>query len=133
MADPPSLSPGKNNEDWAKNLKMGDFKLLCPDGTRKDVEEYDNCYLARAPNHAVVSRKDMAACVSETLIEQQVWTSQDLPFFLPGCVWIIWGSPVLSTAATPAFSFWKLELGGCRLWNRISQAQVCLYLQVTRD
>lgn len=133
VADPPSLSPGNNSEDWAKDLKMEDFMLLCPDGSRKTVKEAEKCFLAHAPNHAVVSRKDMAACVSKTLLDQQVWTSQGLPFFLPGCVWIIWGSSVLSTALTPAFSFWKLELGGCHLWNWISQAQVCLYLQVTGD
>lgn len=133
VADPPSLSPGNNSEHWAKDLKMEDFMLLCPDGSRKAVTKAKECFLAHAPNHAVVSRKDMAACVSKTLLEQQVWTSRGLPFFLPGCVWIIWGSSVLSTALTPAFSFWKLELGGCHLWNWISQAQVCLYLQVTGD
>ncbi|GAB5576834.1 inhibitor of carbonic anhydrase [Prionailurus iriomotensis] len=62
---------GNNSEDWAKDLKMDDFMLLCPDGSRKAVTEAEKCFLAHAPNHAVVSRKDMAACVSKTLLEQQ--------------------------------------------------------------
>ena len=75
MADPHSLSPGNNNEDWAKNLKLNDFELLCLDGTRKPVTESETCHLARAPNHAVVSREDKADCVSQILLEQQVRTS----------------------------------------------------------
>nr|KAF6335880.1 transferrin [Pipistrellus kuhlii] len=62
---------GKNTEDWAKNLKQEDFKLLCPDGTRKPVSEAENCHLARSPNHGVVSRQDKAACVRQVLLEQQ--------------------------------------------------------------
>uniref|UniRef100_I3MYZ6 Transferrin n=1 Tax=Ictidomys tridecemlineatus TaxID=43179 RepID=I3MYZ6_ICTTR len=61
---------GKNPEEWAKNLKEEDFELLCLDGTRKPVSEAKNCHLARAPNHAVVSRKDKAACVREVLRSQ---------------------------------------------------------------
>ncbi|KAM4864019.1 serotransferrin-like [Urocitellus parryii] len=61
---------GANPEEWAKNLKEKDFELLCPDGTRKPVSEAMNCHLARAPNHAVVSRKDKAACVHGVLSEQ---------------------------------------------------------------
>uniref|UniRef100_A0A8C5ZY01 Serotransferrin-like n=1 Tax=Marmota marmota marmota TaxID=9994 RepID=A0A8C5ZY01_MARMA len=61
---------GKNPDEWAKNLKEEDFELLCPDGTRKPVSEAKNCHLARAPNHAVVSRKDKAACVREVLRSQ---------------------------------------------------------------
>uniref|UniRef100_A0A673UEL4 Transferrin n=1 Tax=Suricata suricatta TaxID=37032 RepID=A0A673UEL4_SURSU len=63
---------GKNHEDWAKDLKEENFRLLCPDGTRKAVADIENCFLAEVPHHAVVSRKDMATCVSKMLHEQQV-------------------------------------------------------------
>jgi len=111
---------GRNTEDWAKNLKEEDFELLCPDGKRKPVTEDANCFLAKGPNHAVVSRKDKASCVRDTLLWQQVWTSQGLPFFPPEWVWMIWGSSVLSAAHTQAFPFWKLGSGGRGLWNWIS-------------
>ncbi|XP_008574320.1 PREDICTED: serotransferrin, partial [Galeopterus variegatus] len=66
------LSPGANPDAWAKNLQEQDFELLCPDGTRKPVADAQNCYLARGPNHAVVSREDKAACVKKVLHNQQV-------------------------------------------------------------
>ncbi|XP_016079806.1 PREDICTED: serotransferrin-like [Miniopterus natalensis] len=63
---------GNNTDDWAKGLTQDQFKLLCTDGTRKDVTEAENCHLARAPNHGVVSREDKAACVRQMLLDQQV-------------------------------------------------------------
>ncbi|KAL1782078.1 serotransferrin [Sigmodon hispidus] len=63
---------GKNpTASWTQNLKEEDFELLCPDGTRKTVREYTSCYLARAPNHVVVSRKEKAAHVREVLFKQE--------------------------------------------------------------
>lgn len=32
------------------------YELLCPDGTRKPVEQYESCHLARVSSHAVVTR-----------------------------------------------------------------------------
>ncbi|KTG35563.1 hypothetical protein cypCar_00019640 [Cyprinus carpio] len=34
------------------------YQLLCMDGSRKSVEEYKDCYLAKEPHHAVITRKD---------------------------------------------------------------------------
>lgn len=62
---------GKNSEDWAKGLTQDNFQLLCLDGTRKPLSEAENCHLARGPNHAVVTRKDKAACVRQMLLNQQ--------------------------------------------------------------
>ncbi|XP_013209471.1 serotransferrin [Microtus ochrogaster] len=62
---------GKNPDAWAKDLKLTDFELLCPDGSRKPVTEYASCHLAQAPNHVVVSRKEKAARVSTVLRNQQ--------------------------------------------------------------
>ncbi|XP_019510122.1 PREDICTED: serotransferrin-like [Hipposideros armiger] len=63
---------GNNPDDWAKHLKKDDFQLLCLDGTRQPVGKAATCHLARAPNHAVVSREDKAACVRQTLRDQQM-------------------------------------------------------------
>ncbi|KAM8758365.1 serotransferrin isoform 2-T2 [Rhynchonycteris naso] len=62
---------GKNTDDWAKGLTEDNFRLLCPDGTRKPVDKAEECHLARAPNHGVVSREDKAACVRDILLKQQ--------------------------------------------------------------
>ncbi|XP_049631909.1 serotransferrin-like [Suncus etruscus] len=68
---------GNNNEPWAKNLKQTDFELLCLDGTRKPTTEAESCHLARGPNHAVVTRKDKAACVRQMLLDQQAEFGRD--------------------------------------------------------
>ncbi|XP_026887023.1 serotransferrin-2-like isoform X1 [Electrophorus electricus] len=34
------------------------YELLCKDGTRKSLDDYKTCHLAKLPAHAVVSRKD---------------------------------------------------------------------------
>ncbi|XP_022438232.1 serotransferrin-like [Delphinapterus leucas] len=62
---------GENPEEWAKTLQEKDFELLCTDGNRKSVDKAKDCHLARAPNHAVVSREDKAACVRRILNRQQ--------------------------------------------------------------
>ncbi|XP_077845976.1 transferrin isoform X1 [Macaca mulatta] len=67
----PQNTGGKNPDAWAKNLKEEDYELLCLDGSRKSVQEPANCHLARAPNHAVVARKDKADCVQTLLLDQQ--------------------------------------------------------------
>ncbi|ELV10049.1 Lactotransferrin [Tupaia chinensis] len=65
---------GNNPEEWAKDLKLEDFELLCLDGTRKPVTEAASCHLARAPSHAVVSREDKAVYLEQVLLEQQSQT-----------------------------------------------------------
>ncbi|KAM7064483.1 lactotransferrin [Molossus nigricans] len=62
---------GKGTEAWADGLRLEDFELLCLDGTRKSVAEAETCHLARAPSHAVVSRKDKVEHVERVLLEQQ--------------------------------------------------------------
>lgn len=70
------ISPGGNTAASARKLNREDFELLCLDGTRKPVTQAESCYLAVAPNHAVVSRSDKAAHVEEVLLLQQVWVTR---------------------------------------------------------
>ncbi len=37
---------------------MQNYQLLCMDGSRKSVEEFMDCHLAKEPLHAVIGRKD---------------------------------------------------------------------------
>lgn len=82
MANDTCLSPGKNTEEWARNLKLEDFELLCLDDTRKPVTEAKNCHLATSPNHAVVSRTDKVELLRKVLLSQQVWSPRvpSMPF-----------------------------------------------------
>lgn len=36
----------------------GDYELLCKDNTRKPIDNYKTCHLAKVPAHAVVTRQD---------------------------------------------------------------------------
>ncbi|XP_027701025.1 lactotransferrin-like [Vombatus ursinus] len=62
---------GKNTEAWAANLESKGFELLCLDGSKKEVNKAPECHLAKAPNHAVISRKDKALLVRQVLLNQQ--------------------------------------------------------------
>ncbi|KAB0802851.1 hypothetical protein PPYR_05037 [Photinus pyralis] len=46
---------GKNPSTWAANLKSTDFELLCPEGGRAVLNDYEKCNLARVPAHMVVT------------------------------------------------------------------------------
>uniref|UniRef100_A0A8D2D8R0 Transferrin-like domain-containing protein n=1 Tax=Sciurus vulgaris TaxID=55149 RepID=A0A8D2D8R0_SCIVU len=43
-------------ENLEQKADRDQYELLCPDNTRKAVDEYEICYLARVPSHAVVAR-----------------------------------------------------------------------------
>ncbi|XP_025934383.1 ovotransferrin-like [Apteryx rowi] len=62
---------GKNKEEWAKNLKMDQFELLCTDGRRGNIMDYRTCHLAKVPTHAVVSRPEKASKIRELLERQE--------------------------------------------------------------
>ncbi|XP_010138359.1 PREDICTED: ovotransferrin-like [Buceros rhinoceros silvestris] len=62
---------GRNKEDWAKNLKMDQFELLCIDGGRANVMDYRTCHLAKVPTHAVITHPDNAQKVRDLLDKQE--------------------------------------------------------------
>ncbi|XP_045712983.1 lactotransferrin [Phyllostomus hastatus] len=43
-------------ENLPNKTERDQYELLCPDNTRKPVEEFEQCHLARVPSHAVVAR-----------------------------------------------------------------------------
>ncbi|XP_053683147.1 melanotransferrin isoform X1 [Sabethes cyaneus] len=47
---------GKRREWWARNTLPDDFELLCPDGTRAEVNEYMRCNLGKVKANAIVTR-----------------------------------------------------------------------------
>nr|BBE27867.1 transferrin [Locusta migratoria] len=48
---------GHNSEAWARDLKSSDYELLCPDGGRKPLDQFESCNLAAVPGHLVVTSK----------------------------------------------------------------------------
>uniref|UniRef100_A0A8C2SN26 Ovotransferrin n=1 Tax=Coturnix japonica TaxID=93934 RepID=A0A8C2SN26_COTJA len=63
---------GKNKAEWAKDLQMDDFELLCTDGRRANVMDYRECNLAEVPTHAVVVRPEKAKKIQELMERQEV-------------------------------------------------------------
>uniref|UniRef100_A0A182HQQ4 Transferrin-like domain-containing protein n=1 Tax=Anopheles arabiensis TaxID=7173 RepID=A0A182HQQ4_ANOAR len=47
---------GKKREWWARDALPDDFELLCPDGTRAEVNEYKTCNLGKVKSNAIVAR-----------------------------------------------------------------------------
>ncbi|KPP61518.1 serotransferrin-2-like [Scleropages formosus] len=73
------LKDGAGDVAFVKHLTVppsekAGYELLCKDGTRKDIDEYKSCHLARVPAHAVVSRKEpeLASRIWDSLQAAQV-------------------------------------------------------------
>nr|XP_023018273.1 melanotransferrin-like [Leptinotarsa decemlineata] len=47
---------GKKREWWARDNLNDDFELLCPDGTRAEINEYQKCNLGKVKANAIVTR-----------------------------------------------------------------------------
>uniref|UniRef100_A0A182N1U8 Transferrin-like domain-containing protein n=1 Tax=Anopheles dirus TaxID=7168 RepID=A0A182N1U8_9DIPT len=47
---------GKKREWWARDALPDDFELLCPDGTRAEVNEFKKCNLGKVKANAIVAR-----------------------------------------------------------------------------
>lgn len=47
---------GKRREWWARDQLIDDFELLCPDGTRAEVNDYKKCNLGKVKSNAIVTR-----------------------------------------------------------------------------
>lgn len=46
---------GRNDAEWARNRRSDDYELLCNDGTRKDIDDWEHCNLGKLPPNAVVT------------------------------------------------------------------------------
>lgn len=47
---------GKRREWWARNRLNDDFQLLCPDGTRGMLDDYERCNLGKVKANAIMTR-----------------------------------------------------------------------------
>ncbi|XP_052596421.1 melanotransferrin isoform X2 [Peromyscus californicus insignis] len=49
---------GHNPEPWAAHLRSQDYELLCPNGARAEVSQFQACNLAQIPSQAVMVHPD---------------------------------------------------------------------------
>nr|CAL92188.1 transferrin [Trematomus bernacchii] len=78
------LKDGAGDVAFVKHLTVPDsekphYELLCKDGTRAAIDDYRTCHLAKAPAHAVVSRKD--AQLADLIWNSLNSSAQDFPLF----------------------------------------------------
>lgn len=67
------------------------YELLCTDNTRRPVDEYEQCYLARVPSHVVVARSvdGKEDLIQELLRVAQVPTSDILSSACNPLLWCV--------------------------------------------
>nr|AFJ24848.1 transferrin-1 [Schmidtea mediterranea] len=58
---------GRNKVDWARNKKLDDFELLCPDGTRQPITKWKNCNIGKVPGTTVVTGSFKSVQQRETM------------------------------------------------------------------
>ncbi|XP_068625478.1 transferrin 2 [Battus philenor] len=53
---PAEVSGGRRREWWARDLLPDDLQLLCADGTRAKMHEYEHCNLGKVPGSVLMGR-----------------------------------------------------------------------------
>lgn len=76
---PVSWWTGLNSTGWAKDWMAADFELLCSDGRRSPLSEWESCNLGAIPPNTIMTRPVLRARVYDFLMKSQV-SSCD-PFF----------------------------------------------------
>ncbi len=46
---------GRNPAEWSRNRRSDDYELLCNDGTRADIDDWQNCNMGEVPASAIVT------------------------------------------------------------------------------
>jgi len=46
---------GRNQAEWARNRRSDDYQLLCNDGTRRDIDDWQDCNNGEIPANAIVT------------------------------------------------------------------------------
>lgn len=88
-------------ENLANPADRDQYELLCRENTRRPVDEYKECHLARVPSHAIVARSvdGKEDLIWELLNQAQVSPPPVFPSFIRVPTWI-WGAFPHSLLAT---------------------------------
>ncbi|KAG1940982.1 melanotransferrin [Pimephales promelas] len=57
-------------DSWAQVLHSEDYQLLCRDGTRSPVSDYEKCHLARVPSRGIVVHSDISSSVVYNMLRE---------------------------------------------------------------
>lgn len=52
---PRDNTDGRNHAKWARNRRSDDYELLCKDGHRTNIDNWQNCHLGKVPANAIVT------------------------------------------------------------------------------
>eukprot|EP00899_Mesostigma_viride_P014739 jgi/Mesvir1/23266/Mv12880-RA.1 len=69
---------------WANNVRKEDLRLLCPSGGCARVDDFAQCYIARAAAHALVARPGWKATADGTAFMNAVMASRGPSFVNSG-------------------------------------------------
>ena len=64
--------PGLRLTGWSEGWQPADFELLCPDGSRAPLSDWESCNLGDVPPNTVMTRPVLAARVYDFLMKSQV-------------------------------------------------------------
>nr|XP_027202008.1 melanotransferrin-like [Dermatophagoides pteronyssinus] len=67
---------GINPEYWARNKYLDDFELLCRDGSRAEVQDYNRCNLGQVSTNAIVTNKFKPYYQKEAYITLFIYAQQ---------------------------------------------------------
>lgn len=63
---------GLSSTGWAEGWKSADFELLCGDGRRAPLSEWESCNLGVVPPNTIMTRPVLTARVYDFLMKSQV-------------------------------------------------------------
>lgn len=66
------LNPGLNSSGWAEGWTQSDFELLCVDGHRAALSEWESCNLGAIPPNSIMTRPVLTSRVYDFLMKSQV-------------------------------------------------------------
>lgn len=65
-------APGLSPSGWADGWLSWDFELLCGDGRREPLSEWENCNLGAIPPNIIMTRPVLTSRVYDFLMKSQV-------------------------------------------------------------